>query len=153
MAKIVADGKGAVFGRVASFVAKELLKGNSVELINCESILVSGNVKVFADKILQKRAMGAGSSLKGPTYPRQADRLVKRMIRGMLPWDRPKGRTAYKRLRCYVADGGLAAPNGVPPAANEGGKDLKDVKVFDHQKPMKYSTIKDVVRIIKNERA
>ena len=133
MSKIVYDGKDAVFGRIASVVAKELLKGDSVDLINCEEIIISGDKKLLAKKILQKREMGSGGSIKGPKYPRVADRLVKRMIRGMLPRDRMKGQDAYRRLKCYIGDNGFE------------GEAIK----MEHKKPMKYSTIKEIVRLLK----
>ena len=105
MEKLIVDGKGAVLGRLGSFVAKELLKGKAVVVIHVEEIIVSGKKENFVNKIMRKRRMGRGSSLKGPRYVRQADRLVKRIIRGMLPWDRMKGRDAYKRLKCYIGNG------------------------------------------------
>ena len=137
MSKLVYDGSDAVFGRMASVVAKELLKGHSVDVINCGKIIVSGDKKLFAKKVLTKGEMGRGGSLKGPKYPRVADRLVKRMMRGMLPRTKAKGREAFKRLKCYVGNGPLV------------GDDLKDVKSFEHKKPMKYSTIKEIVGILK----
>lgn len=135
MAKFVYDGTDAVFGRLASVVAKNLLKGNSVDLINCEDIIISGDKKLLVKKILAKREMGSGGSTKGPKYPRVADRLVKRMIRGMLPRDRMKGQDAYRRLKCYIGAEG----------AEEGVSVIK----MDHKKPMKYSTIKEIVRLLK----
>lgn len=137
MVKLVYDGEGAIFGRLASGVAKDLLKGNSVELINCEGIIVSGDKKLFAAKILAKREMGAGSSLKGPKYPRVADRLVKRMIRGMLPRDRMKGQDAFRRLKCYVGSGGLKED------------EIKNSIKLNHKKPIKYSSIKEIVRLLR----
>lgn len=131
MSKIVYDGEGVVFGRLASLVAKDLLKGNDVDILNCEKIVVSGDKKLLADKILAKREMGSGGSLKGPKYPRVADKLVKRMIRGMLPRDRAKGRDAYKRLRVYV-----------------GGENDVAIKL-DHRKPAKHASIAEVVRLLK----
>ena len=136
MAKIIYNGKDAVFGRLASVVAKDLLKGNFVDVINCEDIVVSGRKEVFVKKIRAKMEMGRGSSLKGPKYIRVADRLVKRMIRGMLPRDRMKGQDAFKRLKCHVGNGNFTE------------EDLKDVKEFKHMKPMKYSTIKEIVRML-----
>jgi len=133
MSKLIYDGTDAVFGRIASVVAKELLKGNSVDLINCEEIIVSGDKKLLAKKILAKREMGSGGSMKGPKYPRVADRLVKRMIRGMLPRDRTKGQDAYRRLKCYVG------------AEKIEGEVIK----LNHRKPMKYSTVKEIVRLLK----
>lgn len=129
--KIVYDGAGAVLGRLGSRVAKDLLKGDEVEVINCEKLIVSGDKKLFVERVNVKRRMGSGSSLKGPKYPRSADRLVKRMIRGMLPWDKAKGRDAYKRLRCYV-----------------GGENDKAIKL-EHKKPMRFFEVKDAVRLLK----
>jgi large subunit ribosomal protein L13 len=134
MSKLVYDGKDAIFGRISSVVAKELLKGNSVDLINCEDIIISGDKKLLAKKILAKREMGSGGSLKGPKYPRVADRLIKRMIRGMLPRDRMKGQDAYRRLKCYIGD---EKEDGV------------EVIKLDHKKPMKFATIKEIVRLLK----
>ena len=143
MVKNIYDGKDTIFGRLASVVAKDLLKGNSVDLINCEKIIVSGDKKLFAKKILAKREMGSGGSMKGPKYPRVADRLVKRMIRGMLPRDRMKGQDAYRRLKCYV--GVPVAPISVPAGP---GKD-KDVIKLNFKKPMRSSTIGEIVRLLK----
>jgi large subunit ribosomal protein L13 len=129
--KIVYDGEGAVFGRLASVVAKDLLKGEEVDIINCEKIIVSGDKKLLVKKILAKREMGSGGSMKGPKYPRVADRLVKRMIRGMLPRDRAKGRDAFRNLKCYI-----------------GGEAEKAIK-SNHKKPMKFSNIEEIVRLLK----
>jgi large subunit ribosomal protein L13 len=135
--KIVVDGSEGILGRVGSFVAKELLKGKKVVLINCEKIIVSGKKADFVGKIKRKRKMGQGSSLKGPKYIRKEDMLVKRIIRGMLPWDRMKGREAYKRLRCEIGKGDL----------NE--EELEKVKDFKHQKPQRYSYLKEIVEALK----
>lgn len=138
MSKIIYDGENVVFGRLASRVAKDLLKGDEVDLINCEKIIISGDKKLLAKKILAKREMGSGGSIKGPKYPRVADRLVKRMIRGMLPWDRMKGRDAYRRLRCYVS--------GLEVGSRESGVEI--VKL-DYQKPRKFASIAEIVRLLK----
>ena len=81
--------------------------------------------------------MGAGSSLKGPKYSRVADRLVKRMIRGMLPREKAKGRDAIRRLKCYIGNGELEKD------------DLKNVIKLKYKKPMKYSSIKEILRLLK----
>ncbi|MCK4650272.1 uL13 family ribosomal protein [Candidatus Pacearchaeota archaeon] len=138
MVKLIYDGKEAVFGRLASVVAKELLKGNSVDIINCGDIIVSGDKKLLAKKILAKKEMGSGGSMKGPKYPRVADRLVKRMIRGMLPRDRVKGQEAFKRLKCYVSESGVGS--------RESGV---GVIKLNHKKPMKFSTVAEIVRLLK----
>jgi len=137
MKRLIYEGKDAIFGRLASVVTKNLMKGKSVEIINCGEIIVSGDKKLFVGRIFAKRKMGSGSSLKGPKYPRVADRLVKRMIRGMLPRGKAKGQEAFKRLRCYVGNGGLKEDA------------LKDVVKLNHRKPRKHFTIKEVVGLLK----
>ena len=139
MTKIVYDGTDAVFGRLASRVAKDLLKGDSVDVINVDKIVISGDKKLLVKKILDKRKMGSGASMKGPKYPSSSDRLVKRMIRGMLPWDRAKGREAYKRLRCFVSEeeGRRKKEEGV------------EVVKLNYQKPRKFFRVEEVVRLLR----
>ena len=81
--------------------------------------------------------MGSGGSMKGPKYPRVADRLLKRMIRGMLPRDRMKGQNAFRKLKCYIGIGELKEDS------------LKNVIKLEHKKPMKYATIKEIVGLLK----
>ena len=42
MTKII-DGKNAVLGRLASFAAKEALRGEEIVILNCEQIIITGN--------------------------------------------------------------------------------------------------------------
>jgi large subunit ribosomal protein L13 len=137
MSKIVYDGDGAVFGRIASVIAKDLLKGNDVDLINCEKMVISGDKKLLAKKILAKREMGSGGSMKGPKYPRTNEKLVKRMIRGMLPWDRMKGRDAYRKLKCY---------DSVSSAQLDVSGDVVKLK---HQMPRKFASVKEIVGLLR----
>ena len=136
MSKIVYDGEGVVFGRVASRVAKDLLKGNDVGLINCEKMIISGDKKLFAKKILMKKDMGSGGSMKGPKYPRTPEKLVKRMIRGMLPRDRARGRDAFRRLKCYSSGSEYAIDKGV------------EIIKPNTRKPMKFSSVAEVLKLI-----
>lgn len=126
------DAENAIFGRIGAVAAKELLKGNSVTIVNCEKVLFSGDKNLMIAKMRAKLKMGRGSSLKGPTYVRRADLLMKRMMRGMLPWDRTKGREAYRRLRCYV-----------------GNSEDKNAVKFDHQKPQRHFEMKELVGALK----
>ncbi|MDD2444817.1 MAG: 50S ribosomal protein L13 [Candidatus Nanoarchaeia archaeon] len=134
MVNVIVNAKGAILGRMGSYVAKELLKGNSVEIINSEETIISGKKEYMVEKIKQKRRMGQGSSLKGPKYIRKEDMLLKRIIRGMLPWDRQKGRDAYKRLRCYIGNNNLTE------------EQIKGIKNFEHHLPLNHYKLKDVVR-------
>lgn len=138
MKTIIYDGSNTVLGRLGTHVAKDLLKGNTVYIINAEKVIISGKKDLIVEKIRAKRRMGRGGSLKGPSYVRQTDRLLKRMIRGMLPWDKPKGREAYKRLRCYNGNGDLKEA------------DLKDVKsIKTSNMPFKKTNMKEIVEALK----
>ncbi len=97
---IYIDGTDVILGRLSSIVAKKLLEGEEVVILNAENVAIVGKRdRIFAE-FKEKREIG--SSRKGPFYPRMPDRIVKRTVRGMLPRDRPKGRMALKRLKVYI---------------------------------------------------
>ena len=99
---IVIDGTGIVMGRLASYVAKEALKGEEIAVVNCEEVVITGNRKTFEKEFAEKRSK-FGSSQKGPKHIRSSDRIVKRCIRGMLPNHRTgRGRDAFKKIKCYT---------------------------------------------------
>ena len=95
------DGKNATLGRLASYAAKESLKGENIIILNCDKIIITGNKKDIKEDFEKKRTM-VGSAQKGPKISRSTDKIVKRAIRGMLPNHRTgRGREALKRIRCY----------------------------------------------------
>ncbi|MBI2003986.1 50S ribosomal protein L13 [Candidatus Pacearchaeota archaeon] len=97
----IIDGSGMVLGRLASYAAKESLKGEEIAIVNCSDILITGNRKRIEKEFLEKRSR-FGSSQKGPKHPRKTEKIVKRTIRGMLPnYREGRGREAWKRIRCY----------------------------------------------------
>jgi large subunit ribosomal protein L13 len=100
---IVVDGTNHIAGRLASNVAKLLLQGNRVSIVNCENIMISGTrsniIKEYRDfleiaSILHPK--------HGPFHPRRPDTIITRMIRGMLPREKTSGIKAHKRLRTYI---------------------------------------------------
>ena len=102
--RIIIDGEGAILGRLSSFVAKMLLTGETVDVVNAEKIVISGNPQSTIAEY--KESLGIRSKynpLRGPFHYRQPDRFVRRTIRGMLPFKKPKGRDAFHRLRCHIS--------------------------------------------------
>ncbi|HSV42774.1 MAG TPA: 50S ribosomal protein L13, partial [Methanomassiliicoccales archaeon] len=97
---IVIDAEKHVAGRLATTVAHQLKLGESVVIVNAEKAIITGDRDAVLAKFKQKRDRGYTHS--GPFFPRRADLILKRIIRGMLPYDRPNGRAAYKRLKIYV---------------------------------------------------
>ena len=100
---IVVDGSDLIAGRLCSNVSKLLLKGNHVSIVNCEKIMISGNRRNIIGEYKDFLKIASIIHPKhGPFHPRRPDTIITRMIRGMLPRDKPSGQAAFKRLRAYV---------------------------------------------------
>jgi large subunit ribosomal protein L13 len=113
--KRVINAKGASLGRLSTAVAKSILQGDEIAIINVEKAVISGKRKEIKAEYKQKRDVG--TYRKGPFFHRSPEKIVKRTVRGMIPYQKPHGRAAYKRLKCYV---------GVPDQFNE--KDAEIIK-------------------------
>ena len=135
MVTVYLNAEGAVLGRIGSVACKELLKGKEVVIINSERAIITGSRDNIIGDISAWKGLG-GKGLKGPKVPRTSDRLMKRMIRGMLPWDRTRGREAYDRLKCYIGNGPLKA------------EELKQAQRIEVKKPLKYITVAEVSKYI-----
>ena len=109
---IVIDAKNAVAGRLASYAAKLALSGEEVLIINAEKAIITGNKKYIFEKFLQRRHRKSITNPRrmGPKYPRRPDDILRRMIRGMLPYKKAKGREAFKRVKVTVGN-----PEGITP--------------------------------------
>jgi len=104
---MIIDGKDLVLGRLASFAAKRLLEGERVTVVNAEQIVISGRKKATFDAYdVWLEIRNLTNPRKGPFHPKRPEELVRRTVRGMLPFDKPRGRGAYDRLRVHI---------GVPP--------------------------------------
>jgi len=106
----VIDATGLILGRMASVVAKRLLMGERIAIVNAEKAVISGKRKAVIRRY--KERLQIGHYRKGPYWPRRPDRIVWRTIRGMLPRYKEKGKKALRRLRVFI---------GVP-------EELKDVE-------------------------
>src|SRR3989344_1181364 len=96
----VYNGKDMILGRLASQVAKDLLLGEDVAVVNCEDVVISGRKINSVAREKQKRNR-KGYPLKSAKHPRLPDRFVRRIIRGMLPWKFTRCKEAYKKVMCY----------------------------------------------------
>jgi large subunit ribosomal protein L13 len=99
---MIIDATNLKLGRVCTVAAKAGLGGEEVTIINCEKAVITGNKKSVLAKYQQRAAMG--NPHWGPFQPRMSDRLVRKTIRGMLPYKTPRGRDALKRIMCYVGN-------------------------------------------------
>jgi len=96
----VIDASGLILGRMASIVAKRLLAGESIVIVNAEKATLSGR---RLSRVREAKAfLDVGHPGKGPFHPRRPDQIVRRTVRGMLPHRLPKGQEALKRLRVFL---------------------------------------------------
>ncbi|MDR3101876.1 MAG: 50S ribosomal protein L13 [Methanocalculaceae archaeon] len=96
----VIDGENLLLGRLASIVAQRILAGEEIAIINAEKVIVSGSRAMVIEEYYTKRARGSVEG--GPFYPRRPDHIVKRTIRGMIPYKMRSGAAAFRRVKIYV---------------------------------------------------
>lgn len=97
----VIEGRDCILGRVASAVAERALDGETIAVVNAESIVITGSERDVMGTYEKRAELGSD---RGPAYPRRPDRIAKRAIRGMLPYKRPRGRDAFERVRVYLGN-------------------------------------------------
>ena len=98
----IIDGRNAVLGRLGSLVAQRIMDGEEIVVVNAESIVVTGERDMIFADYKARVDRGDTTKRKGPFYPRRADLLFKRSVRGMIPWTSTSGREAYRRLHVFV---------------------------------------------------
>ncbi len=136
---IVVDATDHIAGRLSSNVAKLLLKGNRVSIVNCDKIMISGTRSNIISEYREFLEINSINHWKhGPKHPRRPDTIMKKMIRGMLPREKPSGKKAHQRLRTFI---------GSP-------KEVKSLKKTKFEKAMikksssNYTTMADLGRTI-----
>ncbi len=131
----VIDAKNCVMGRLASSVAKSLLNGEQIHIINAERAVISGTKEMIFGEYIEKRNLN--HPRKGPYYPRMPHLMLKRAVSGMIPYPKPRGREGFKRLRVDI---------GEPKDIEE-----KDIETIDHAKmknTSKYITLSEVSKVL-----
>ncbi len=101
MAEITIDAKNAIMGRLFTYVAKQALLGNTLHIVNCEHMVISGRAEVIRERYY-KRMFDLGMPNKGPHISRLPDKFAKRMIRNMVPYKQQRGKDALARIRFHI---------------------------------------------------
>lgn len=97
------DGSDHILGRLSSWIAKNVLSGEKVVVVNAQDVIVTGNRRTLIEHHIQLRARATHTNPKrGPFYPRFPDRILRRTVRGMLPWKTTRGREAFRRISAYI---------------------------------------------------
>jgi len=136
---IVIDAAGMISGRLCSIVAKLIIDGNKVVVVNAEKAVITGSKSSIIKSWEEWLEIGSITNpLHGPYHPRTPDRILQRMVRGMLPMRKAKGPNSLKRLRVY---------NAVPAEFNKA-----KVTTFDDAKATKplafYTTVGELAKLI-----
>ncbi|MEE3310765.1 MAG: 50S ribosomal protein L13 [Candidatus Thermoplasmatota archaeon] len=103
----VYNAEDKVLGRLASTVAKQLISAKKagedtrVIIVNAEKAIVTGKrTSVMSD---YRAKYELNHARKGPFFPRMPDQILKRTVRGMLPYQKnSSGRGALRALRVEI---------------------------------------------------
>jgi large subunit ribosomal protein L13 len=96
----VFDAEGLILGRMATQIAKRLLNGEEIVVVNAEKAVISGRKRSKVNEV--REFLEVGGVGYGPFHNRRPDRIVRKTVKGMLPSRQPKGKQAYKRLKVFI---------------------------------------------------
>ena len=97
----IINADGLILGRMASVVAKRLLEGERIDIINAENAVISGK-RLSLIKAKKEFLEVGGRNRKGPLHYRRPNAIIRRTIRGMLPYRKTRGKEAFGRLKVYI---------------------------------------------------
>lgn len=132
---MIIDATDLILGRLAAFTAKKALLGEKIDIVNCEKAVVSGSKRDIIAKYKQKRARR--TIRRGPFFPKTADRLVRRTVRGMLPYKQKKGSDAFKRVMCY---------KGIPESLSKEKIEIVKIANISKLPVFKYVKVGDICK-------
>jgi len=131
------DGKNLILGRLATVVAKKALLGETVNVFNCDSVVITGGKAHLCAEYKRKREMGTHST--GPFHARVPFKFVKRSIRGMIPYKKPKGREAFDRIKCF---------NNIPEEFKDSKLETIEKANIDNSLMSAYLSIKEICKFM-----
>ena len=100
---IVLDATNQILGRLASYVAKNALKGNTVVVLNAEKAVISGKKSNIVEEAMRRLGTRTlANQTTAPVHQRRPDLYFRRVVRGMLPWKKAKGKAAFHRVLVFV---------------------------------------------------
>ena len=99
------DARDQILGRFCSQVAKIVLLGEKVVIINAKDAIISGNQRNIHEKYLAKLNISTATNpRRGPFWPRRPDTLMRNVIKKMLPRKKRRGKEALRRVHVYITD-------------------------------------------------
>ena len=99
---MIVNAEGLVAGRLASKVAKAAINGEEVIVINAEKVVLVGKKTAIMPKFQQRVEASVKSNPHyGPKYDRIPSKMLRRMIKGMLPNKSRTAETLLKQVSIY----------------------------------------------------
>ena len=134
----VINAEGHILGRLSSVIAKRLLNGEKIVVVNAEKAIITGDKEMVFQRYKEK--YDKGSKEKGPYFPRHPEKIFKRTVRGMLPWKSRRGRDAYRRLRVFM---------GVPEELKDKEFEVVECALYEKvSKTDRYVTLREIVEYL-----
>jgi large subunit ribosomal protein L13 len=100
---ILLNAKNQILGRLASYAAKHALAGSHVVVLNAEQAVISGRrSNIVAEAKIRLESRTLANQTTAPVHQRRPDLYLRRVIRGMLPWEKAKGKAAFHRIYVYM---------------------------------------------------
>ena len=100
---VYVDASDQIAGRLSSKLAKLILSGKKVVVVNAEKAVISGSRTSVVNQWKERLEISSRvNPIYGPLHPRRPDNILRRMVRGMVPRKKAKGALAMKRLRVYI---------------------------------------------------
>jgi len=146
---VVIDGSGHLMGRLASVVAKQILSGQRIVVVRCESICISGNFYRNKLKVLEylRKRMNTKPS-KGPYHFRCPSKCLFKVVRGMIPHKTKRGMEALNRLKVfdgipdpYDRQKRMVVPSALRVLKLKPGRKYCQIGRLSHETGWKYRTV------------
>ena len=129
------DADNAIYGRLSTFVAKKLLEGEEIVIVNANRVAITVSRKFLLNRFIERRDIG--SNRKGPYYPRTSNQILRRAIKNMLPVSTTRGKTALERCMVYAS---------VPKIMKN--KEFKKLEEFENRRVSGYVTLQEISKTL-----
>jgi len=117
---MIINAQNNVLGRLATRLVGRLKESEEdIHVVNANDVIVKGRPDDIMEKYRAK--YNAGDRDHGPDYPKRADRIVRRTVRGMLPKNK-EGEAMLRRLKVHREH-----PNAFEEA-EDGGAEVESLK-------------------------
>jgi len=131
------EGKDLVLGRLGSVVAKKILLGEHIKIVNCKDVIILGRKKFLVERY--KNKLSNKVIKQGPYYDRAPADIVKRAFRNMVPYKNQRGIDALKRVKCF---------NSTPSALKDEKKETVEQAQIDEASVFYYTRIEEISKAL-----